>query len=269
MLTRTKELVSHLFSPPPLHKSSYDEDFQHAITNKQEIFSKLSEIKNAKQLVIIYGQNSSFCFQSMIIEINQKKQILLLDLPVDIFNHSNIPTNSTISLKCNFRGIFVYFSTTITRQSDYEQRGLIRLNIPNLIHWKELRSNKRVKIPERHFNTFILLAIINNETMSRESQKFRIQDLSAKGFSLINSSNFSLLPQNNQKPYNGLLCLENHDSFAVSFSIRHINNKKTGSRTIQNIGCCFTNIDFKQESEIQKYIQSIELESNRLIRARL
>jgi c-di-GMP-binding flagellar brake protein YcgR len=245
---------------------------KYLIKTPKQVLMHLKLLSTDKCLISAsFGEDEKDTFITTILEINEKKQTLIIDCGPKEYLNKKLLNSAIIKLKTDYKGITVQFEgRKIKKAITNNGQPAFITPIPRSMYWVQRRQFHRVKSPLSK-NSYCSVILIDPETEKELTVKLKLYNLSGTGFSVINELNsFSsqLLPSTTFE--NCMLVLENEQSQRISFEIRNnipINphRPKTGNR----IGCQITAGSANTESAIFRYILNIERELKNTVLTRI
>lgn len=234
-------------------------DASYLIRNPKLIISNLSLLVKDKRLFSVHFGDQNESFITSIIELNPKDNSIIFDYsPKENLNQRLLNADKA-TFKTDFAGIKVSFNGITLKKTIHAGEPAFTMPIPESLFWMERREFYRVKVPLSS-SSYCQLILKDRDPINLE-----LYDISIAGFSMLNVSKeiSDLLRPKTQFAQSKLILSETGEGI-VSFEIRAkniINPDKL--KKIQKIGCKFTQIHPAFETNIQRYMQQIEIESRR------
>jgi flagellar brake protein len=238
-----------------------EKDSDYYVKNPKQIVSYLNQLMQKKCLIAVHFGENNDSFLTSIIQIDQKKKLLMLDYgPKDYLNKQLLQAK-----KPDFRsvidGIKVAFNANKVSSTQIKGQAAFVLALPDNLYWLQRRKFYRVRVPLSH-KSFCTLRF-QDEQSNITTGRFRLQDISITGAAFINEElDFSnqLLPttlfENSTIQLNDIT-LDNLTITIKNKTALVPNRPDKGQR----IGCEFSGVTPNMESAIQRYMQDIELEA--------
>lgn len=231
------------------------------ISKQKQVLTHLKEVSAERCLIsAIFGEDEKDSFLTVIIDIDEKKQTITIDCgPKEYLNQKLL---STTVIKCTTLcgGIEVLFEGLNVKKSGKSGQLAFIISLPDSLYWIQRRDFYRVRSPLSK-NSYCTI-FFENAVTETSSMKFKLFGLSVNGISLLNDSgDLSKLFTISREFTNCELVLDGEEALAISFSIRHITavNQKTPGK-LERIGCLFTRLSPRAESNILRNMHAIESE---------
>lgn len=243
---------------------------EYLVKNPKQILLHLKTLANEKCLIAVnFGENHSFL--TVIIDINEKKQIITIDCGPKEYLNKELLSLGIVNCKAEYNGIKVFFEGRGIKKAGKLGQPALSIKIPESIYWIQRRQFYRVRSPLSK-NSYCTITFLATEEDAEEEKTFNFQlyDLSATGFSMLSDTKQlaqQLTPSTEFS--NCQLVLDNADQHSISFIVRSkfaINPNKPHKN--QRIGCEFINTPAKSESAFFRYMQEIEREIKRNLKSK-
>ena len=242
---------------------------EYLVKNPKQILLHLKVLASEKCLIAAnFGENHSFL--TVIIDINEKKQIITIDCGPKEYLNKELLSLGIVNCKAEHNGIKVLFEGREIKKAGKLGQPALSIKIPESIYRIQRRQFYRVRSPlsKKSYCTIPFPQTEGDSTVKNNTLNFQLFDLSASGFSILSDSDElaeRLIPS---AEYNNCqLVLDNTDKHRISFIVRSkfaINPKKPNKN--QRIGCEFVSTPPKAESAFLRYMQEIEREIKRTLK---
>lgn len=237
-------------------------DPSYSISDPKEITRNLTLVWKKKCLLTAnFGEHESFI--TTIINIDAKKNILVLDYGPKEYLNKKLLSSSNVTFQAEFSGIEAIIPGNKITKSREDEQAVFQLPIPESIIWKQRRQFYRVNSPL--FNPASCLFTVDKE--NEINIQLDLHDVSLSGMALVyDDLELSEILASKEKFENCKLTLPEIGEGIVSFTIRNeapLNREKPNKT--QKIGCEFSNIKPAFESALQRYIQTVERENKKKI----
>lgn len=239
---------------------------EYLVKNPKQILLHLKTLANEKCLIAAnFGENHSFL--TVIMDINEKKQIIIIDCGPKEYLNKELLSLGIVNCKAEHNGIKVLFEGRSIKKAGKLGQTALSINIPESIYWIQRRQFYRVRSPlsKNSYCTIPFPQTKADTTVENKTLNFQLFDLSASGFSILSDSDElaqRLLPS--AEFNNCQLVLDNADKHSISFIVRSkfaINPNKPNKN--QRIGCEFVSTPPNAEAAFLRYMQEIEREIKR------
>lgn len=246
-----------------------EKESDYLVRNAKLVFGHLTDLVKKKCIISAHFGEYNQSFLTTIIDLDQKANLLALDVaPTELLN-KQLLSSSKVLFRTEYEGIKVSFRGKAIKKSESEGHPVFAMPIPDAIFWMQRRQFYRVKVPLSHTNSTCELDF-NSENEAGETEtrtvSFRLADISLSGFSFLNSEtklDANLLPDDGRKEC--ALFLQDGGRAKVSFEIKGVTKVRATATTTQSrIGCKFIDVPPIFESNIQRYMQDIELQQKNL-----
>ncbi len=233
------------------------------IRNPEQIINKLAILCKNKCLLNVSFGDSGDTFITTILEVNKKDNIVVFyhgphKKLIDKFYKS-----ADIIFKTAYLGVKISFNGSNLGEIHHNGISAFTMHIPDTLAWVEARDYHRVKIPASK-PSFCLLVLNGYEPF-----RLKLNDISLTGFSVLNDSvDVSKIMNPNIHFKRQQLLLADTNEGIISFEIRHkFIIQREYIKSIEKIGCKFTDITQAFENAIQSYMLQIEREYRQNISA--
>jgi len=233
----------------------YEYESAFFIRKPELIINKLAILHKHKCLLNVSLGDNGDSFITTIFELNRKNNNV-------IFYHApqkklieKLYDSVDLTFNTEHQGIKVSFNGNNMTQIRHNGTSAFTMPIPEGLCWIEARDFPRVKIPL--LNPAFCLLMLN----SPEPVKLKLYDISLTGFSVLNDSEeiSEIIVPSIHFRHCKLLLPSFHEE-TVSFEVRHKSIIKQDLKSIDKIGCMFTQITQAFENTIQGYMMQIERE---------
>lgn len=237
-------------------------DSDYLVKNAKLVPNHFNELFTKKCLISAHFGERNASFLTMIVDLDKKNKILKLDCGPSESVDKQLLESSKVLFRTELDGIKVSFSgkgiTKVKNGDDW----VFSMPMPDAIFWLQRRQFYRVKIPFSHSSSFCRLDLQEQPDDNEQSVTFQMYDLSITGFAFINiDPKWTPHLQPDTEFHDCTLHLNNGNQALVSFVIKNNIQMRSSSLTMQDrIGCLFTKVPTSFETNIQRYIQDIELQ---------
>ena len=240
-----------------------EKDSDYLVRNPKLITEYLTSIyKNKCILTAHFGEHNA-SFLTAILELDAKNMTMKIDAaPSEILNKQLLNAVKVL-FRTQIDGIKVSFRGKGIKRSLSDGHPAFEMPLPSSIFWMQRRQFFRVKVPMFHSGSYCEITTCRDDEDLPDGNKkalFRIVDLSVSGFAFMNSDpNYAALFTSDMSFTSCKLHLNDGPDSSVSFVIKSVAEMKVGpTATEQRVGCLFTDISPVFESNIQRYMQTIE-----------
>lgn len=238
-----------------------EKDSEYYVKNPKQIVSHLKQLMQKNCLIAAHFGENNDSFLTTILEVDQKKKSIILDYgPKDYLNKQLLQAGNP-DFRTEINGIKVAFNAKKVGSTKIKGQAAFVLAIPETLFWMQRRHYYRVRVPLSH-KSFCELSF-QDQDENITSARFRLQDISITGASLINEQmdlSNQLIPttvfENCSLELNGAAVAGIDVTIKNKLSLIPDRPDKG-----QRIGCAFTRVTPAIESIIQRYMQDIERES--------
>lgn len=237
----------------------------YTLKNPAEITRKLNLILKQNCLITVsFNQGQSF-FLSTLLDIDTKKKKMSLDFASDEQLNKQVLKASTITFTSNVGGVSVTFTLPKISKPILGRNKAFVLDFPEELVWLERRSFYRIKTPLQNTPSckFLLNTTDEDENELSYNLKFDLLDLSLTGASFAYDPaqyTFNIFENIKDIP-NCTITLPAIGRFSTTIEIRNQRPKKVSEPDkVQVIGIKFHKVSGAIESQVQRYMLSIERE---------
>lgn len=233
------------------------------LKNSNEITRKLTLLLKQNNLITVSFNEGKLFFISTLIAIDLKKRRIHFDSSSDEKINQQLINSNSILFETQLAGVHVSFTVPKISRPLLGKSTELTLEFPTELIWLERRLFYRVKAPAQNTPTcqFIINTTDSLTGNTSHCLNFEIHDISLTGFSFIyvpKKFNTNILI-GIQTINNCIITLPNINSFTLDVEIRNHHPLKTsGSQKVQLIGLIFPPLTSAYESQIQRYLLSIE-----------
>lgn len=241
-------------------------DSDYLVKNAKMVLSHFNELATKKCLISAHFGDRNASFLTMIVELDNKKNLIKLDCGPSETVDKQLLESSKVLFRTELDGIKVSFSGKSITKAKAGDDWVFSMPIPDAIYWLQRRQFYRVKIPFSHSSSFCRLDLQAESDETQQSITFQMYDLSITGFSFFNiDPKWTQYLQPDTEFHDCTLHLNNGNQALVSFVIKNNVQIRSSSLTMQDrIGCLFTNVPTSFETNIQRYMQDIELQQKKI-----
>lgn len=237
-------------------------DSDYLVKNAKVVFNHFNELLTKKCLISAHFGDKNASFLTMIVDLDKKNNLIKLDCGPSETVDKQLLESSKVLFRTEIDGIKASFSGKSITKVNAGNDWALSMPIPDTIFWLQRRQFYRVKIPFSHSSSVCRLKLQAEPDEPEQSINFQMCDLSITGFSFYNTDpkwTEQLQPDTEFRDCN--LLLNNGNQALVSFVIKNNIQMRSSSLTMQDrIGCLFINVPTSFETNIQRYIQDIELQ---------
>ncbi len=239
----------------------------YVVRNPKLVFGYLTDLVKKKCIISAHFGVNNASFLTTIVELDQKKNLLALDCGPSADLDKQLLESAKVLFRTEMDGIKVSFSGRGIQKVKIGNDWALSMPIPGSIFWMQRRHYYRVKMPLSHSNSYCQLTLKADDD-SDQTVTFKIHDLSVAGFAFINTDpkwNEQLQPDREFSQC--ILHLHNGNQAMVAFSIKNnvsVRTSVTGTGSQQRVGCLLTYLPPSFDSNIQRYMQEIELQQKEI-----
>lgn len=242
-------------------------DSDYLVKNAKVVFNHFNELLTKKCLISAHFGDRNTSFLTMIVDLDKKNNLIKLDCGPSETVDNHLLESSKVLFRTEVDGIKASFSGKSITKVKTGNDWAFSMPIPDVIFWLQRRQFYRVKIPFSHSSSFCRLNLqLAESDQTEQSISFQLCDLSITGFSFFNiDPKWSEQLQPDTEFHDCNLHLNNGNQALVSFVIKNNIQVRSSSVTLQNrIGCLFINVPTSFETNIQRYMQDIELQQKNI-----
>ena len=236
------------------------------VRHPKQIVSKLSDIhKHHCSLLVSFDNEQSFL--TAILEIDGKGNVFKFDCSRNDAANKQLLSSSKVLFRTEYNGIKVSFKGVKIKQSG--DKASFSMPIPDVIYWMQRRDCYRIRVPTNHYCglQLMLRPVEGNAAMETVPKRYRLLDVSVDGFAFLNADNDiqwhfeSNIENLLDKEINGKLMLREYEDIQsdIRFVIRNVEKMRAAGH--YRVGCQFIDITPLLQSNLQGYMQKVELES--------
>ncbi len=236
------------------------------VRHPKQIVNKLSDIqKHHCSLLVSFDNQQSFL--TAILEIDGKSNVFKFDCSRSEADNKNLLSSGKVLFRCEYNGIKVSFKGLKIKQSG--DKTSFSMPIPDVIYWMQRRDCFRIKVPTNHYCGLQLMLRSADKDFAMDTfpKRYRLLDVSVDGFAFLNTDNDiqwhfeANIEKLVDKEINGKIMLREYEDIQsdISFVIRNVEKMRTAGH--YRVGCQFIDITPLLQSNLQCYMQKVELES--------
>lgn len=237
------------------------------VKNPKIILERLTAIFKSKCIISAHFGEQNNAFITAITAIDAKKNILKIDCaPTEILN-KQLLNSSKVLFRTQIDGIKVSFSGKSIKKCLVNNQPNFEMPIPNALFWMQRRHFYRIKVPLSHAQSFCEILIPGDASeqpgLFKESQRYRIADISIRGFAFFNPvlADSPIAFNRGMILEHSTLHLNDGSKASIGFRIKDITTIKSSlTSSEQRIGCEFIDLTSTFETSLQRYIQAIEIQ---------
>ncbi|MBS3963668.1 MAG: flagellar brake protein [Methylomonas sp.] len=231
------------------------------VSNPRLVFSHLSEILSKKCVISAhFGENASFL--TAILQLDQKTKRITLDCAPSESLNDQLLNSGNVLFRAEVDGVKASFAGRALKKVKNGDGWMFTMPLPDAIFWLQRREYFRVKVPLFHSGSHCRLTYkARNPSEQDETMVFQLADLSVSGLAFLNPlEEWDERFADDAEWPQCLLYLHAGQSAEVAFVIKDLTRVKASPTTTQlRIGCKFLYLPPGFESQLQRYIQDIEL----------
>lgn len=235
----------------------------YVIKNPKLVFDHFNELLTKKCLVSAYFGDNNSAFLTAIVNLDPKNELIQLDCgPTDALDQQLL-TSSKVSFGTEVEGIKVCFSGKNIKKVRNGSDWVFSMPIPETIFWMQRRKFYRVRIPLSHRNSYCQITF--DDGGRQETVNFPIYDISITGISFLNQNpNWAEYFQPDNELTDCILHLHNGNQMAIGFTVKNNVQIRINTLSFQDkIGCLLHPLTPSFETNIQRYMQEIELQKKK------
>ena len=233
------------------------ENMEHyMLYGRGEIMQKLRQLGKKNSLISLHFNNDTML--STVVDVLADKNLLVLDYGGSEELNQKLLKHNRAIVKTDYDGITAQFTITDIRKARLQGKPSFACTLPDSVLWVQRRDFYRVRIPLSEKVTCELIHGDNNRT------EYPVLDISTGGLALFNINDELELEPGNVF-HNCKLTLGEHGASFINLEIRnHIlknpNDPSEGTRC----GCAFLNLSGEFETNVQKFINLVDLQQKRV-----
>lgn len=236
------------------------EDSPFRVHSKVEIVALLNRLQDKNQQLTIKSDNGLDSILSVILDINDARNEIIIDASKSQTTNENITRSSRLFVEALYNNIRITFETKNARLIDYSGHTALIIAIPASLVRLQRREAFRVNTPIlQPLHCTFELDIEDNQT-----RKFAtvLKDISIGGVGLVDE-NCLIEVSIGQKCTHCILQLSNTVNVEVDLEIRDVRDVKlTSGKVVRKLGCSFINLSNRTEAVIQRLIMQLERNQN-------
>ena len=250
--------VSYWFSTDNLESSTDKQTSDHFIIRGQpDINYCLGLLKKKRTAIELSLAGEKNVLKTFVLETFPSINEIIVDCSIDEDINNAVVSANKVTFFSMHDGIECSFEVDEVKAMVFHSEPALCFKFPKAMHWIQRRLLLRTIIPELHKGSICEIRV---PRMHGKLIKAKLYDLSSSGFSFLNADyefKNSFLAGD---LLSGLIYLHKGPYSCIQFKIKHIDNiRKANQGLNQMIGCEFVNIPISFESQIQYYIQSIQI----------
>ena len=236
------------------------------VRHPKQIANRLSEIQKSHSSLLVSFDNQQ-SFLTAILEVDAKGNVFKFDCSRNDADNRSLLSSAKVLFRTEFNGIKVSFKGAKIKQSG--DKSSFSMPIPDVIYWMQRRDCYRIKVPTNHYCGLQLMLRSNDETLAMDTvpKRYRLLDVSVDGFAFLNADNDiqwhfeANIEKLVGKEVDGKIMLREYEDIQsdISFVIRNVEKMRAAGH--YRVGCQFIDISPLLQSNLQGYMQKVELES--------
>nr|WP_305906591.1 flagellar regulator YcgR PilZN domain-containing protein [Methylomarinum sp. Ch1-1]MDP4519282.1 flagellar brake protein [Methylomarinum sp. Ch1-1] len=195
-----------------------------------------------------------------------QKNRLSFDYGPKEYQNKQLLKSPKTEFRAEFDGIKVSFLGEKITKSLTKGQAAFTMPIPNALLWMQRRKFYRVKVPLAH-DSYCEISFTDEDQGKQQRVRYKLLDISISGFSFLNDQpqfSHDLIPTDEFSDCT--LHLNGAGDPIISFIVKNkFNISPDKPDKGQRVGCAFGNITPACESNIQRYMQTIEREQRNLL----
>ena len=224
--------------------------------SRGEIIQKLRQLGKKNSLISLhFGEQSML---STVVDILTDKSLLVLDYGGNEEMNQKLLKHNKATIKTDYDGITAQFSIKDIRKARLQGKASFACPLPESVLWVQRREFYRVRIPLSEVVTCELIHGDNNRT------EYPVLDISTGGIALFDANNELELEPGNIF-HNCKLTMGEHGTAIINLEIRnHILKNPSDPSEGTRCGCAFLNLTGDFESDVQKFINTVDMQQKRV-----
>ena len=242
---------------PSAPKIDSIENMEHyMLYGRGEIMQKLRLLGKKNSLISLHFNERTML--STVVDVLSDKNLLVLDYGSNEEMNQYLLKHNRAVVKTDYDGIQAQFTISDIRKARLQGKPSFACPLPEDVLWVQRREFYRVRIPLSEVVTCELIHGDNNRT------EYPVLDISTGGIALYDKNDELELEPGNVF-HNCKLTLGDHSTVFTNLEIRNhilknINNPEEGWRC----GCAFQGLTGDFESDVQKFINLVDLQQKRV-----
>lgn len=239
------------------------------VKDAKTVLQHLGQLVGGKCLITAFFGDNKAGFITTIVELDKGNKRLCLDCgPSDCMDQQLLASDKVL-FRTEYDGIKVSFSGKSIKKIQSDGYWVFSMPIPDTIFWMQRRKYHRIKIPLAHTSTHCRLTLKTKANGREETHTatFPLYDMSTIGFSFLNDDAKWAPYLQPDTPFSHCsLQLHNGQQAQIDFLIK--NNVKMRSlhgHFQDKIGCMLKKVSASFETNIQHYLQDIEVQHKLLL----
>ena len=233
------------------------ENMEHyMLYSRGEIIQKLRQLGKKNSLISLHFGGHSML--STVVDVLTDKSLLVLDYGGNEEINQKLLKHNKATVKTDYDGITAQFSVKDIRKARLQGKASFACPLPESVLWVQRREFYRVRIPLSEVVTCELIHGDNNRT------EYPVLDISTGGIALFDLNDELELEPGNIF-HNCKLTMGDHSTAIINIEIRsHIAKNPNDPSEGKRCGCAFLNLTGNVESDVQKFINIVDLQQNRV-----
>ncbi len=235
---------------------------KYLVRSQKQVLAYLNLLSTERCLIsAAFGQSDKDTFLTAIMDIDEKKQTLIIDCGPKEYLNKRLLDSAIIKCSTEYKGIKVQFEGRKVKKAGSPGQPAFLIPIPSSIYWVQRRQFYRIRSPLSK-QSYCAVLFKDEATGQEKSVKLPLHDLSASGVCFLNQSK-NLKEQ--LKPATQFskcsLVLQDEAPLSIDLEVRHTTPQQSNTPgKIERIGCYITNSTPRIESTILRYMQTVERE---------
>lgn len=246
------------------------DESDYIVTNTKRIIEHLHTLMRKKCMLSVHFGEYSQSFITILLGIDESTKTIQFDAAPSAILNKGLLNAPKALFRTEVDGIKVSFKGTKIRSSQENGAPSLSMPIPESLYWLQRREYFRVRVPQCHTGSHCKVEIMAETDAGEVTtiQDLKLIDIGAKGFALLTPSEelpayFSMSDTNEN--IHATLYLNDGSHGDVSFTVRYTMEVKTSpSHTQHRIGCMLTETSTTFESQLQRYMQQIEIQNRNI-----
>lgn len=233
------------------------ENMEHyMLYGRGEIMQKLRQLGKKNSLISLhFGEQTML---STVVDVLADKNLLVLDYGGNEEINQKLLKHNKAIVKTDYDGITAQFSIKDIRKARLQGKPSFACPLPESVLWVQRREFYRVRIP---LSEVVTCELIHGDEHRTE---YQVLDISTGGIALFDQNEELELEPGNLF-HNCKLTMGEHSTTIINLEIRnHILKNPRETSEGARCGCQFINLTGDVESEVQKFINLVDLQQNRV-----
>lgn len=234
--------------------SDIEDQERYLIHRKEEISRTLLSLSKRPDIITAYFDSGSKYILTAVLTVLSDREMVVLDIgPNDVLNKQLLQAGRATCVTKHDR-IPIRFSIKDLEKARYQGQAAFVAPIPNSLFRLQRREFFRVSIP-------IMKPVIctcHHEILGELT--LNVSDISAGGLCLINTnSDFS--PELLEHLEGCILTLPDQQPLTLDLEVRNSYTLEQNDRSeVHHIGCAFLDLDMRMNTQLQRYINIVQIE---------